>query len=254
MFLVASRRDGRAVVIEKTPSQMAVREPSKDPWMVCANHYMTGALTNEAVNHKYMRSDTSASRYARMDELIALQSGSLDAPGAASILRDRLLPGDRAAGNGHRGSLNPLIATHSAVMDLTDGIFWAARSPHQLGGFVAIDAKLPERDMPESAIPPDAFLTNGGYDRFLAAQTNLDNGWLALKHSRPKQALEFALRAEINNPGFYRNSWLRAESLLALDRRPEALAACEMARAGAPALGGERAKLDKLRQRLIGVK
>ena len=252
LFLVASRRDGRAVVIEKTPVQMAVREPSGVPWIVCANHYLTGTLTNEAVNLKYVQADTSLLRYARMEELLKRAAGSLDAPRAASLLRDRRLPGDRDAGNGHRGALNPLIATHSAVMDLTDGIFWAARSPHQLGRFIAFDSRVVERPLPERTIAEDPFLTGGEYQRQVAAQASLEAGWAALKKGQAARALERAQQAEKDNPGFYRNAWLRAESLLALGRRPEARAACEVALAGQPALGNERARIEKLRQQTIG--
>lgn len=254
MFLVASRRDGRAVVIEKTPLQTEVREPAGDPWIICANHYMTGALTNQAVNLKYMRADTSPARYARMEELLRRDAGSLDAARAAAELRDRRLTGDRDAGNGHRGSLNALIATHSAVMDLTDGIFWAARTPHQLGGFVAFDLSAVERRLPGRAIAEDPFLTGGGYQRYLAAQASLETGWAALKKGEFARALEHADQAEKDNPGFYRNAWLRAESLLALGRRPEALAACNVALAGQPALGGERAKIEELRQRAVAAR
>jgi tetratricopeptide (TPR) repeat protein len=165
------------------------------------------------------------------------------------VLRDRLLTGDRAAGNGHRGSLNPLIATHSAVMDLTDGIFWAARPPHQLGGFVAFDLAAADRRLPARAIAEDPFLTGGQYQRSLDAQAGLEKGWTALNKGESARALECAEQAEKDNPGFYRNAWLRAESLLALGRRTEALAACDAALAGQPALGGERDKIEKLRQR-----
>jgi hypothetical protein len=249
MFLVASRSDGRAVVIEKTPARTEVREPAGDPWIICANHYMTGPLTNEAVNLKYMRMDTSPDRYARMEELLKREAGILDAPRAAAVLRDRRLTGDRAAGNGHRDSLNPLIATHSAVMDLTDGIFWAARPPHQLGGYVAFDLSAVDRLLPVRAIAEDPILNGGEYQRYLAAQAGLEAGWAALKKGQSARALECADQAEKDNPGFYRNAWLRAESLLALGRRAEALAACDVALAGHPALGGERAKIEKLRQR-----
>ena len=252
MFLVASRRDGRAVVIEKTPVQMAVREPSGVPWIVCANHYMTAALTNEPVNMEYLQAYSSSPRQARMEELVLREAGLLDAPRAAALLRDRRLPGDHFAGNGHRAALNPLIATHSAVMDLTDGIFWAAQTPHQLGRAVALDLKAVDRHLPERTIAEDVLLPGGEFQRYLAAQASLEAGWTALKQGQAARALECAQQAETNNPGFYHNYWLRAESLLALGRRPEGIAACDAALAGQPALGGERAKIEKLRQQAKG--
>jgi len=252
MFLVASRNDGRAVVIEKTPDRMVVREPSGGPRIICANHYLTGALTNEPINLKYIQADTSLPRYARMEELLNRQAGILDAPGAAALLRDRRLPGDRAAGNGHRGSLNPLISTHAVVMDLTDGIFWAACPPHQLGRFIALDLHNLDRPLPDQSIPADPLLADGEYQRYLASEQSLKAGWAALKQGQAQPALDCADQAEQNNPGFYRTAWLRAESLLALGRRPEAIAACAAALAGQPALGNERSKIEKLRFRALG--
>ena len=107
--------------------------------------------------------------------------------------------------------------------------------------------------MPERTIAEDPFLSGGEYKRYLAAQASLEAGWAALKQGKAARALECAQQAEENNPGFYRNAWLRAESLLALGRRPEALAACDAALAGQPALGNERAKIGKLRQRAIAI-
>jgi hypothetical protein len=78
-------------------------------------------------------------------------------------LRDRRLPGGRFAGNGHRGSLNPLIATHSVVMDLTAGIFWAATPPHQLGRFVAFDLNRRKNYCRGKPLPDDPMLTDGEY-------------------------------------------------------------------------------------------
>jgi isopenicillin-N N-acyltransferase like protein len=246
-FLVASRRDGRAVVIEKTPQQMAVREPSGAPWIVCANHYMTALLTNTAVNLKYVQADTSLSRYARAEELLAGEAGRLDAPSAARILRDRQLPGGRSAGNGHRGALNPLIATHAVVMDLSAGLVFAGLPPHQLGRFVAFDVSQPERRLPEQALPEDPWLAAGEYKRYLSAHLKLEEAQLALRRGQATQALACVQQAEKDNPGFYRHDSLRAEALLALGRRQEALAACDAALAGAPALGSERRRLEKLR-------
>jgi hypothetical protein len=148
--------------------------------------------------------------------------------------------------------LNPLIATHSAVMDLTDGIFWAAAPPHQLGRFVAFDLGGVDRPLPERTIAEDSVLTGPEYKRYLAAQAGLEAGRRALKKGRAARALECALQAEKDNPGFYRNAWLRAEGLLALGRRPEAVIACEAALAGQPALGNERARIEKLRRQAIG--
>lgn len=245
LFLVGSRQDGRFVVIEKTPTACAVREPDAEPRLVCANHYLTAALAADPINQEFLRAETSQSRYDRLTELLSAKA-PVDAPAIAAILRDRRLPGGQPAGNGHRGSLNPLIATHSVIMDLTAGLFWAARPPHQLGRFVAFDLNAPERELPTLTIPEDPFLSSGEFTRYQAAMAALDSGWQALKKGRLDSALASARQAETNNPGFYQNAWLLADTLLRQGQVEAAAGACRAAMAGRPALESERAKLGEL--------
>jgi tetratricopeptide (TPR) repeat protein len=213
--------------------------------VICANHYLTPELREEPLNLEFLRAETSGSRYERMEELLAAAQRPLDAPAAAALLRDRSLPGGRFAGNGHRGTLNPLIATHAVIMDLTDGRFWASLPPHQLGQFVAFDVGNFERELPELTLPADPMLASGEYDRHLAAKASLAEGWQELERGRAQQALACAERAEQSNPGFYPASWLAGESLARLGRRPEARAALQRALAGDPALGAERRRIQE---------
>ena len=246
MFLVGSRADGKFIVIEKTPRAMAVRTPGQtDDSLVCANHYLTPEFKDTAINETYQRADTSLSRFDRMTELLQT-TNALDAADCVALLRDRRLPGGQLAGDGHRGSLNPLIATHAVVMDLTAGIFWAATPPHQLGKFVAFDVNAPEKLLPEQAVPADPMLTDGEYAHYLAGKTNLSDGYLALKKGDLDAAKAFALEAETNNPGYYQNAWLLAEVLFRQGKHAEAAAACQRALDGKPALGGERRKVEEL--------
>ena len=251
-FLIGSRKDGRFVVVEKTPEQTLVREPSDAGFTVCANHYMTPALTNDPINLKYMAADTSLPRYERMAELLKRNIGTLDVAQSAFILRDRELPGDHFAGNGHRSSLNPLIATHTVIMDLSDGIFWAATPPHQLGKFVAFDLNHIEQRLAERNLAEDPLTSSGEYQRYQTAQKKLAEGWRALKQGQADKAVECARQAETDNPGFYGNAWLRAEGLLALGKPKAAAQACRDALAGQPALGYERHKIETLKQKAEG--
>ena len=204
-------------------------------------------MTNDAANQAFVRRDTSVPRFERMAELLArTTAGSLDPAQSAAILRDRRLAGDRFAGNGHRSSLNPLIATHAVMMDLTAGMFWAGSPPHQLGRFVAFDLNQVERDLPQSGIGADPLLATGEHRRYRATLGTLDEGWKKLKQRDYASARDCALQAEKDNPGFYRNAWLLAESLRGLGRRQEAARACQDAIEGRPALAGEREQIEKL--------
>ena len=244
LFLVGSRQDGRFIIVEKTPTQTAIQPVTVDSYIVQANHYQTDALKNDPVNLRYLRVDTSLSRAARMRELLRAESGQLDAMRAVRILRDRNLPGGLFAGNGHRSSLNPLIATHAVVMDLTDGIFWAASPPHQLGKFVAFDVGDFDRKLPAKAIAADPVLVSGEYENYRQAQQTLEAGWGALKQNRVAQAVELARTAERLNPGYYKNAWLLGEALLRQGDKPSAVLALVAAQAGQPALAKERQQIE----------
>ncbi len=245
LFLVGSRKDGAFVVVEKTPERMSVRVERTEPYIVCANHYLTPELESTELNTRFKRIDTTVSRYDRMKELLEQEKGLTPAM-AAAILRDRELPKGRFVGNGHRSSLNPLIATHAVIMDLSDGVFWAAAPPHQLGKFVAFSMQNVETILPEKAIPEDDLLANGGYARYLAAQSKLEEGWKALGQKDASKAETCARAAETNNPGYYRNAWLLAEALLQRAQTNAAAAACQAALAGQPAAPHERTRIERL--------
>jgi hypothetical protein len=246
LFLVGSRQDGRCVVVEKTPDQMAVREAGGEPFIICPNHFLTPPLKDTPLNRQYKEMDTSVSRADRLEALLKQAAGSLDPTQCAAFLRDRRLPGDRFAGNGHRGSLNPLIATHAVIMDLTRGIFWAAAPPHQLGRFVAFDVNGWEKVRAEESLAEDPLLASGEYKRYLNAREKLDQGWKAVKQRAYQMAADCAHQAETNNPGFYENAWLLAESFFHQGQYAEAARACQAASAGQPALAQERARIKAL--------
>jgi tetratricopeptide (TPR) repeat protein len=181
-----------------------------------------------------------------MAELVKANYGTMTATQAVEMLRDRRLPGGRFAGNGHRGSLNALIATHSTVMDLTAGVFWAARPPHQLGKFVAFDLNDFDRELPQEGVPADPGLASGEYEKAIEAERCLAEGLQALKKHDPKKALEFSEKAESLNPGFYECAALKGRALLALGRKGEAAASFQAALEARPAFLSERQGLQKL--------
>jgi hypothetical protein len=246
LFLVGSRKDGRFVVVEKTPELTAVREPEGAPWIVCANHYLTPVLASLPINREALDNDTSLPRYDRAIERLRANPDGLDPLFCADLLRDRRLPGDRFAGNGHRSSLNPLIATHAVIMDLTDGILWAAAPPHQLGKFIPFDTRDLGRERPEKILAADPILENGEFACYTNAVRQLDFGWAELKAGRAQAAEAAARAASTNNPGSYLAAWLLAEALKEQGREAEALQAAREASASPPALGRERRDLPLL--------
>jgi isopenicillin-N N-acyltransferase like protein len=245
LWLIGSRADGKFVVVEKTPATTYVREPEGET-IVCGNHFQTAGLKDEPRNTNYIAEATSVSREDRLKELLGQSSGKVDPPDAVRLLRDRNLPGGVFAGNGHRGALNALIATHAVVMDLTDGILWAASPPNQLGKFVAFDVNDFDRELPAQTIPADPMLADGEFEKERKARQCLADGHHALKGKDAQTALAQADQAEALNPGFYRNATLRGLALLALGRREEAAKAFTTALAERPAFLTEKRELEEL--------
>jgi len=245
LWLVGSRADGKFIVIEKTPEALQIREPEGDS-IICANHFQTSGLREEARNQSYVSDATSVSRQSRLTELVQSGRGAVNPARAAAFLRDRNLPGGAFAGNGHRATLNPFIATHATVMDLTEGIFWAASPPNQLGKFVAFDLNDFTRELPERTLPADATLASGDYEKARQAGKYLADADRALKTRNPQIALSLSEKAEALNPGFYRNAAVRGRALLALGRTNEATTAFKAALNGHPAFLSEKKVLDGL--------
>ena len=247
LWLIGSKTDGKFIVVEKTPDTTQVREAEAD-WIVCANHFETPGLRGNARNQLQMAEATSVSRKTRMSELIQSTYGKIDVSRTVEFLRDRKLPGGDFEGNGNRGALNALIATHATVMDLTDGIFWAASPPNQLGKFVAFDVQDFSHEMHEKAVPADAMLASGEFERAREGQQLLADAQHALKNRDAQTALTLAQKAESLNPGFYRNAILRGRALLSLGRVEEAQRAFNAALAAKPAFLKEKKEIEALLQ------
>jgi hypothetical protein len=245
IWMMGSRADGKFIVVEKTPDSTQEREPEGDS-IVCANHFQTPGLRDDPRNQNYIREATSVSRQTRLTELLQSTNGLITVSRAAGFLRDRNLPGGVFPGNGHRGTLNAFIATHAMVMDLTEGIFWAASPPNQLGKFVAFDVGDFSRELPARTVAPDPALASGEFERAKEAQKDLAEGHRALHSQDTRLALALAGKAEALNPGFYQNASLQGRALLAAGRGPEAVQAFKLALAEQPAFLKEKQELEAL--------
>src|SRR5262245_60976617 len=85
LWLVGSKKDGKFIVVERTPGATNVREPDGDS-IVCANHFQTDKLRDGRRNQHYLAEATSLSRYQRMSELIQTNRGSINPARAAEML------------------------------------------------------------------------------------------------------------------------------------------------------------------------
>ncbi len=196
LILLGDARAGRFAVVEKSPTAFAVRESSGAPL----------AATNEPEDPTVRRGartlppgSTSRKRRARLDVLLRAAGGSLDVESAVAILRDRRGADGRDLGPGNRNAIDASIASHSIVLDLTHRRAWVAAAPHTLGAYVPVDleAVLASTAGPPpttaAPIPADAWLTDGGYGRYLRAREALASA-RRLQHDRKSAWLEAAER------------------------------------------------------------
>lgn len=182
-YLVADGETGEAVVVEKTPAHCAVRG-MEGGLLLQSNHFESEELAGDAGNQAYMRDGTSVSRRARLAERVEAASGSIDPAVVVAILRDRAGPGERPLAAGNRSAINAMIATHSVVADVTAGILWVSRGPHQLGEFDAYTLEcFGTAEPPAPTVPADPALTDGTYERLLAERALLESCRVELEGS-----------------------------------------------------------------------
>lgn len=173
-FLVASAADNKAVIIEKTPSDLDVYDPQKE-FIVCANHFQSKGLANTKKNLEQIRESASEYRYNRLMELLSA-NGKNNVQKTISILRDRRGLNNADIGMGNEKAINQLIAHHSVVFEPKKQLVWVSTAPWQLGQYVCYDLKKifalkgmkVDREVSDSslAVPADTFMLTTAFRRF----------------------------------------------------------------------------------------
>jgi len=250
LYLVACGKTSRVVVVEKTPTKCAVRQAIGNS-LVCANHFLTQELERDPDNLKYVAEGTTLDRYRRMIELVDKFGGRLAPEVAATILRDREVPGGSTIAYGNEAAINPLIATHSVIIDVTAGIIWVSQAPHQLGAFVPFG--LANFDEPKNVklIPPDRMLEDGTFKRYLTAENHRVRAQELLKAGDLDGAQREALAACDLNLGYYRPWWLLGKIATQTGRIQEAQEYLEKALRLYPAFPHERHEIQELLSQLV---
>lgn len=150
-ILVGSANDGRAVIIEKTPSAMDVYSTclsSSDKMdssldeavtrVICTNHYQSDRFRDDPVNVENIRVSDSGYRYRRVQQLLD-SLGSIDYLKAAAVLRDIRGVDGEDVGYCNDLSINQMLAMHSVIFKPAEKKIWVSTSPWQFGKFVCFD-------------------------------------------------------------------------------------------------------------------
>jgi hypothetical protein len=168
-IMVGSAKDGKAVLIEKSPTRMGVFYQLNDA-LVCTNHYQSNTFKKDKKNLENIRESDSYFRFDRVNELLN-QKESLNHLQILGILRDQHGLNSDTLGMGNPRAINQLIAHHSVLISPETGTFFVSTNDFQLGKFVGYDLrKTFERreGVISEVLQEDEFVHNKGYQKFLA--------------------------------------------------------------------------------------
>ena len=173
-FLVGSANDNKAVVIEKTPTDIDVYDPNKS-YIVCANHFQSKGLGQSKSNVEQLNESASAYRYNRVMQLIDTTHNTVQK--SVALLRNRYGLNNADIGMGNEKAINQLIAHHSIIFEPKKRLVWVSTAPWQLGEFVAYDLNKvfaqkgmkANHEICDSSLnlPADSFLLSTDYRNFL---------------------------------------------------------------------------------------
>ncbi|MCX6251456.1 MAG: C45 family autoproteolytic acyltransferase/hydrolase [Bacteroidetes bacterium] len=175
-FLIGSAIDGKAVTIEKTPSQIALYDPKKE-YIICANHFLGGIFCKDPKNRADRDENASWYRSKRVLQDIT-NKVPMNPSDVAAILRDQSGMNEFSIGMGNEKSINQLIAHHSIIFEPAKNLVWISTNPWQLGSYVCynlnkifhtfanLQHKIEITD-DDKIIAADPFLRSTDYHHFL---------------------------------------------------------------------------------------
>ena len=171
-LLIASARDRRAAIIEKTPRRTALYTPDGDR-LRCTNHYQSAAFADDPDNLENVAATDSYYRFKRLGELMD-SLRPLDPERCAAILRDRRGLGGVNIGLTNEKSLNQAIAHHAVVFRPEELLMWVSTNPWQAGEMICYDLRrifadstADRPDCSERVIPADERFLREDYPRII---------------------------------------------------------------------------------------
>lgn len=138
-LMIGSAKDGKAILIEKSPSKTGVFDVNNDE-LVCSNHYQSSTFTKDSVNIKNIEQSDSKYRYDRVNQLIS-NGKSFTPKSIVEVLRDQQAFNGDTLGMGNPRAVNQLQALHSVVILPERKEFFISTKDFQLGEFIGYDLK-----------------------------------------------------------------------------------------------------------------
>ena len=172
-ILVSSAKDDKAILIEKSPSQMDIFQTNTSQ-MVSANHYQGKLFEDNENNIKNIEESSSYYRQQRCEQLLSQFHDTVSVLNASSVLRDTRGLDNRDIGLGNEKAMNQLISHHSVIFLPKKLQIWVSTSPYQLGEYLCYDLneifslnQIPSINQtlykPQLTIPEDTLLHSKSY-------------------------------------------------------------------------------------------
>ena len=208
-ILVGSAKDGRAAIIEKSPEKIALFTGNGQQ-IICTNHYQSETFGHDKRNLENIETSASPYRFARLQELLK-ENAPIDAPKAASILRDHKGLQNTDLGLANEMAINQFIAHHSVIFQPEKRLMWVSTSPWQCGKYVAYDLNKIFKDTidwqheiysSDLTIPEDKFIDTPEFQHLLTYKKLTP---LLLKKIRKKEQIEESVLKtyQASNPSLY---------------------------------------------------
>jgi isopenicillin-N N-acyltransferase-like protein len=218
-FLISSAKDGKTVVIEKSPLGLDIYDPG-DEMLVLTNHFQGEKFRNSELTLRNMEEGSSVYRWERARELLE-RTGKHDEETFAKILRDRLGRGDADIGMGNEKSVNQLIAHHSVIFKPMELKIWVSAFPYSLGAYLCYDLNEVFADsagiydqlyIPEETIDEDPFLASREFRDYLEYRQETRRIRIIIEESRHGEAEDPVMERYLAlNPNYYYPYFLAGE-------------------------------------------
>lgn len=166
-LMIGSAIDGKAVLIEKSPTKLGVFD-SKSDQLVCSNHYQSNTFLKDSVNIQNIAESDSKYRFDRVNELLK-STNKFNSKTVVDVLRDQYGANGDTLGMGNPRAVNQLLALHSVVILPVEKTFYISTSDYQLGAFIGYN--LPKtfelkKGIVSDTIAASSFIDSKKYELF----------------------------------------------------------------------------------------
>jgi len=175
-ILIASAKDDKSVIIEKSPSEMGLfyKEGSQ---LVSSNHFQSETFKNNLNNIENIAQSASFYRQQRCEQLLERVGDSISVVDVSNILRDTKGINNVEIGFGNEKAMNQLISHHSVIFLPKQLKIWVSTAPYQLGEYLCYNLNtifnmnnIPSKDttlyLQNLSIAEDTLLNSKEYSDF----------------------------------------------------------------------------------------